>query len=422
MTTAFKRELPYGGNALFMGEPDGPLRFIKSLGMEVPTYINPREDLKTQYVNARNVHKSVDYHVPVHMRGPYFPDALADYDPDVNYPLTRTHKVRCGGLKPDGQICQKSAMNRTGFCTNHGGALHPADKLFSSERGVMPSQPHKLNRLQQVEMELIPVSDLDDEEITRMQVRNEDGTFSKRSTVLSQKIIAQMRAEFFERADRFVRENAMKMLETMRDIATSDLNEPQDRIKAATWVAERALGKTPDVLLTNKTDAPFEQLVADVVGGSRADYRATRGQTPSVIEGEVLPDGTAPIVIIDDEIEEDDEVGGELDAAQHELESGQRPQSAGEDQVSQGSVIDSDGDSDDDGVTSIADFQKQKKEAAERIKKQRARRYAARAQGATSLENLAYGVEFVSVKRSNGKVETRLKLISPDDVKVPKTR
>ena len=79
------------GNAMYMGEPDGPMRFIKSLGMEVPTYIDPRNDLKSTYKSA-GAHIPVDYHVPPNMRGTYTPQQLADYDPEKNYPTTDAGK------------------------------------------------------------------------------------------------------------------------------------------------------------------------------------------------------------------------------------------------------------------------------------------------------------------------------------------
>lgn len=425
MTSAFVRDLPqvgqylgrdsaganYRGNAMYMGDPDGPMRFIKSLGMEVPTYIDPRDDLRSQY-KAAGAHKSVDYHIPPNRRGPYKPNQLADYDPSAHYPIiTDTGNVRCGGLRSDGQICQKSAMNRTGFCSNHGGALHPADKLFAADRGIMPSTPEKLDRHQKVEMGIIPVSELTNEEIARQQIKLDNGTFSNTTRALSARITNAMRQEFFSRADTFVRENVLDMLTEMRNIAMSQVSEDKDKIQAATWLIERAMGKTPDVLITNKTDTPFENMMGDILGGSREEYRQNKGVDNSghtVIEGEI-DNGPA---FLDEE--DESECDGEAVGSTH-------------------CIVDSEGSDEtdpDDGITdrngtpgqdqetrdavAIAAQRKARKNA---INKARNRRFAAKANGLTTIDNLPYLVEFKTVKLKSGTV-TRMKLISPDDQKM----
>ena len=386
----------YRGNAMYMGEPDGPMRFIKSLGEEVPTYIDPRNDLKTKYKTA-GAHKSVDYHIPPRLRGPYKPEQLADYDPDKHYPiLSKTNFVRCGGVRSDGQICQKTAMHRTGFCSNHGGALHPADKLFASERGVVPTSPEKLDRMQKVEMGIIPVSELTDEEIARQQVKLDNGTFGPTSQILSARIINAMRQEFFARADRFVRENVLDMLEEMRNIAISTVSEDKDKITAATWLIERAMGKTPDVLITNKTDSPFESMMGDVFGGSRDDYR--NGKTPAVggmtvIEGEIADEQP---ILLDEEFdsEPDDEP---MDQSQVEIEN---------------PVVDDSPDPKD--PIAIAKARAEKKAA---IKRRRNRQYAAKSRGLSTLDDLPYEIVFKKIELKDG-TWTRMKLLSPEQQKM----
>ena len=441
MTTAtrFTRQGKIG--AQYMGDPDGPMRFIPSLGMEVPTYIDPRHDLRSQYRSA-GAHKPVDYHVPVDMRGAYKPKQLADYDPEQNYPtLTDSGKVRCGGLRPDGQICQKAARNRSGFCSNHGGALHPADKLFSSARGIAPSDASKLSRLQKVELGIIPVSELSDEEIARQQVKEDDGTFSVQTKMLSAKIMGQMRSEFFERADTFVRQNVMDMLEEMRKIALSPVEEAKDKITAITWLTERALGKTPDVIITNRTDSPFDELIGDVTGGSRDAYRQQRGLT-NFIEGEVV---SGEIIEGEDEEDEpeDSDGYGSPTADRIEEESGSNVVlEFGNGEATLRDSPEDDNESISGGqeaepsdllpapidktawakVTQITDIAKEKRDAKERIKRNRSRKYAARAQGADSLENLWFEVTFPSDKRLIGTGTHRLKLISPDEHKTPRMR
>ena len=79
----------------------------------------------------------------------------------------------------------------------------------------MPSTPEKLSRLQKVEMGIIPVSELTDEEILKMQVRNDDGTFSKTTQILSNRITQEMRAQFFKRTDDLLRESTLDLLNEM---------------------------------------------------------------------------------------------------------------------------------------------------------------------------------------------------------------
>ena len=395
------------GNAMYMGEPDGPMRFIKSLGMEVPTYIDPREDLKSQY-KAAAAHKCVDYHIPPKFRGPYKPTQLADYDPNTHYAVNSDSGfMRCGGLRSDGVICQKTARNRTGFCSNHGGALHPADKLFTSERGIMPSAPEKLDRHQKVEMGIIPVSELSDEEIARQQIRMEDGTWSLTTRALSARIMNAMRQEFFSRADRFVRENVMDMLSEMRNIALSQVSEDKDKIAAAQWLIERAMGKTPDVLITNKTDSPFENMMGDIMTGSRDEYRNNKGVDNTghtVIEGEIS-NGPAFLDDEDDEQCDREDIGSAIGVVDSESssmgDSGNRKAADQQD----GEVRD---------AIAIAQQRAARKKA---IDGARRRRYAAKSKGFTTVDDLPYELKFVEVKLKGG-IVTRMKLIAPEDQKM----
>lgn len=443
----FEREVPRGGQ-FYMGEPDGPMRFIKSLGMEVPTFISPRDDLRTQYRNAK-AHKNVDYHIPISKRGVYRPESLADYDPDFDYSVTDTGMVRCGGIMQRGKICQKSARNHTGFCSNHGGALHPADKLFISERGIMPSDVTRMTRMQMVEMGIIKVNELTDEEIAKGAIRNDDGTFTPNSQLVSAKINAQMRTEFFERADRFIRENVMDMLGEMRRIALSPVEEAKDKIQAIQWLTERALGKTPDVLITNQTDKPFDQLLGDISGGSREEYRnSQRELAGGLIDGEFESK-----IIVDDEDEDDSEIDDEnvadaevadvpnglqiqvIEGDVVEVDSSDIPESEGAQEIGSRILpVESPGDSvaESDsvegrtaaqlGVTNPAEIAAMRKAQKEAIKRRRNKRYAARAIGATTLDDLPYHLVFKECETQRDGKFIRMKLVAPEDQKSPQTR
>lgn len=452
---SFGRQMP-DASMMYMGDPDGPKRFVKSLGVEVPTYISPRDDLRSSY-NSGTAHKSVDYHVPPPMRGTYVPTDLADYDPGNHYALTGKLKVKCGGLIRDGQACQKSAMNRSGFCTNHGGALHPADKFYSSERGVAPTHVENLSRLDKIMLEIIPISELSDEEIARQMIRDDNGQWVRPSRKIAPKLYEMMHREMYQRANDLIRMNTLDMIQTMVDIAKSDVNEPADRQKAAQWLVERQLGKTPDVLITSKTEKPFEQLMADIQSGSREDFRREREAmfNGPVIEGEV--------VIIEEEDEDDDEaidqdsVQDGAQTVQLAIESGESEE-VDDEHTLDGSALSGasgfgnesqDGSHEDDGernrqaqegeLTSdsnenkggsdplqrqaaLAEKAREREEAKKRIMAARRRRFAAKSQGLDSVSNVAYGVEFKTEIKPDGTKQTRMKLIAPDAVKLPKTR
>lgn len=467
---------------MYMGNPDGPRRFVETLGEEVPTYIDPRDDLKTK--SNPTAHVSVDYHIPPPLRGTYEPKELANYDPNSHYPLTNKGTVQCTGIrKGDGSPCRRAAQNRTGVCAAHGGALHPADKLYSAARGIAPTDVERLSRLEKVMCGVIPLSELSDEEISRQMIRDDDGTWVKPLPKIAPKLNQQMHAEFFKRANDYIRTNTLDMLKVMVEIANSNANEPADRQKAAQWMVERSLGKTPDVLLTNKTDKPFEQLFTDIVSGSREEYRqSVRGELsdPNVIDGE--------IVIIDQEDEEDDD--------EHAVDGGEVPESAGNgsraetdhagtnasaSSQSPGSAIPDNRngighhtdrpESNDDSYSNVvgrngtqpvfdtqipgnADDAKsgirsrdrdnqelnssgvvsdpvpltpeqialERKKVKERIIAARKRRYAARSKGLNTTDNLWFDIEFKRELQDDGSYRNRMRVITPDRVKLPKTR
>ena len=268
----------------------------------------------------------------------------------------------------------------------------------------MPSTPEKLSRLQKVEMGIIPVAELTDEEILKMQVRNDDGTFSKTTPMLSNRITQEMRAQFFKRTDDLLRESTMDLLKEMKRIALSAVAEDKDKIQAIQWLTERTLGKTPDVLITNKTDTPFENMMTEIVSGTRDAYR--NGNQPA------LPGG---VPIIEGEVFDPYEYDDEEDNEDSNIEDAQ--------------VVPDHVQSDDNSTPSAAtpspqspaDIARERKAKKDAINKARNRRYAAKSRGLDTLDNLPYEIEFKIVNLKGGPV-TRMKLIAPDAQKAPKAR
>lgn len=440
----FERKVPdtMGDYAFFMGEPDGPMKFIESLGIEVPTYIDPRVDLRPAKGPKA---PTLMYHVPWEFRGPYSPEELANYDPEREYELNKNGATRCTAINSGaggdptsrsipGSHCARAAINRSPFCTSHGGALHPADKLFTRERGIVPSDTRRLNRIQKVELKLIAVEDLTDEEIIRGAVQMEDGHYMEVSKKAQKWFANAVKSEMMRRVDKHLNAKVFDMLGVMEDMAKSDLNEARDRIDSAKWWIERVIGKTPDVLITNKTDKPFESMMTDVTSGSREAYReSVRGaaieeDNPNIVEGVVVSEAF-------DETEGPENSGEQIVSLDDEGDAGEESDSDNEPDSAPGGVPsveisppNGDGatveanDAISQRIEDAKELAKQRKEAKERIQKARKRRFAAKAQGRTDLNDLAYEIEFKNETDYQGRPQTRLRFIAPDAVKLPRGR
>lgn len=242
----------------FVGAPDGPMKWVDSLEMEVGTFIDPRKDLLPKNRQGL-VH--VMYHVPEHLRGMYSDPVNGE----------EIHPLRgvcmCFGVSVSGNECQQPALNRSGYCAQHGGALHPLDKVLID----WESMP----RAYRFERGKLPVEELDDEELARGQVRREDGTWTNFKQVPIS-VHDRMVRELFDRADTKLKANLVSAVDAMTDIAKGTAYEPADRIKAASWIYERVRGKVPTEVVVSQ-DRPWEMVMSHIAGGSRAESRAARG-------------------------------------------------------------------------------------------------------------------------------------------------
>lgn len=290
MTIEDERESKWEIDSL-AGRPDGPVKFIEALGMEVPTYVDPRKDMW-----KKGVHGVLMYHVPLRYRGPYrsmAPDTAGPHGErknDANYcmcmgvglEITGNGTQRPNGVRnPNaGKPCENKAINYSGYCGCHGGALHPLDK----------SDPKNIPRELMFKHGKLDMSELDDEELAKGQVRKADGTWSNLRMV-PQELHQRMMDELFKRADTRLRENLVAAVDTMAEIAKGSAYEPADRIRAAQFIFERVRGKNPDIVVHTQ-DKPFEMIMEAVLtGGSRAQSRATRGlEDGNTIEAEVIED------------------------------------------------------------------------------------------------------------------------------------
>lgn len=386
------------------GEADGPDLFVEELGRVVPTFINPRLDLVVGTAVKRFVRLS--HHVPFDMRGFFkisdwpreFYEKFRDEMEAVGRPIKTDLNgyVICSAIKrgergrhdnPNrkenkGLPCRSRALNRSPYCRPHGGGLHPLDKKMSA-KSIMPPPENRvkaLDRPQKFLQGFLDLTELTDEEVQGMFIYNDAGQ-KVQSTVLGSKIHQQIAQELHRRMTRFLQTKTASMLQVMVDIAESDLVEPADRIKAAQWVAERTLGKTPDVIIHGKVDAPYEAIFETIDAGSREDYRKK-------IEEPGLELGRGFDQIIDAETVEESEDsdngtgGSQAWSSRNDSES------------------DRSGESDSSGSLDAArragddrdenDRQKELKKARNKAKQ---RRFAARASG-SSLNDLAWVIEW----------------------------
>ncbi|QXO13750.1 hypothetical protein SEA_DUMPTRUCK_98 [Gordonia phage DumpTruck] len=398
MTPDHKKD---AGNLI--GKPDGPPKFIDEFGFEVGTFTNPRTDLYRS--NARTELGTLMHHVPQNKRGYYKPEQCADYDPEeFEYIVDQKGYALCTRKTKANKPCASRAIHMSWVCTAHGGALHPLDKAISEDRALMPTQQGKMGnqylpdelvgrmtRFQKLCHGIISVEDLDDEELARGQCRNPDGTFSGRAPKnIPKDVHDAMVKRLFERAREAFQAELLSAIQTLGEIAKSDAVEPADRIKAANIIIERMMGKNAEVIV-HKQDAPWEVALKTITGGSRADSRRARG---------LDPDTGQPMVDVEWEEEEyvdidSDEPGAVPDSGVIEWTEEQRE--AQQDLAQWGEENQPDEELPGEAAQRKAE---EAKSLRDRLKEGRRKRYAARAMGLDSVENVPYRIVKV------GKAET----------------
>lgn len=413
-----------------MGDPDGPDRYVDYLDETVPTFIDPRLDLVSP--RTRNDPK-LDVHIPFKKRGIY----KAEWLPEEYFERNRGSikvdlegYVICGGSVPTGdggfRPCAARARNRCGFCNRHGGALHPADKKMSAQNivAVPEDRVEKLDRVQKFMQGFLKFEDLDDEEVLGAFIRNDEGR-PIASTKLGDTIHQGLTKELLKRMNRFMQMKLPNMLKVIADIAESPIAEPADRHKAAVWMAERVMGKNPDVVLFGKSEAHYESILDQIESGSRESFRNqsgmrsldsanNAGRIAGLIDGEV----------IDGEIDEDEDdvvydpsgqsvtaVGNSGQDRNHAGTVGDVRRVGQSDTATTVGGTESDLHTGDDvdptglvagGLASAQMRIDSAKEARQRIKDAKRRRFAARATGANGLDQIPWIYLRTPIKDGSG--------------------
>lgn len=402
------------------GEPDGPDQFIPELGKIVPTFIDPRTDLIVGTAVKR--FKRVSYHIPFNCRGFFtienwpreFYEKLKE-ELEAEGRSVRTDSmgyVVCCGVRATskggekGSPCRSRAVNRTPYCRAHGGGLHPLDKKMSA-KSIMPPPENRvkaLDRPQKFLQGFLDLSELSDEEVQGMFIYNDAGQ-KVQTTVLGSKMHQQIAQELHRRMTRFLQTKTASMLQVMVDIAESDLVEPADRIKAAQWVAERTLGKTPEVIMHGKVDAPYEAIFETIDAGSREDYRK-KTQEPRLELGR----GFDQIIDAETVEESEDSDNGTDQNQEWSSRNGSGSSGRGSERDDEGDGGSSDG-SLESSRRAIAEHEEieRQKELKKARNKAKQRRFAARATG-SSLNDLSWLIEWKFL----GDGTFQMKLVCPE--------
>ncbi|HPE53000.1 MAG TPA: hypothetical protein PK852_02675 [Mesotoga prima] len=415
-----------------LADADGPNKFIPELGKEVPTFIDPREDLIPP--GAKNKFRRLSHHVPFKMRGNF---RLTDWPEDVQ--LSKVGNVRtdkegyilCSAYKTgrdsDGGRCNSRAVNRSHLCRNHGGALHPADKKMSPHNVAPVPQDRSagLDRTQKFMQGFMSVEDLTDEEIQGMYVLNDQGV-KVASLKLGTKFHQMLAQELHRRLNRFMQTKTASMINVMVDIAESDLVEPADRIKAAQWVSERVMGKTPDLLVHATVEKPYETIFDAIDAGSREDYRQKVASSRLELEGgengnhyrenDEGSNGSDLGQILDVEVEDEDSLGEDWHSRPDPSDV-QREGRDGDDDDQSG--IHHDQQRDNLHHVSMVEEQRKERDRQKELKKARSkakqRRFAGRAQGATTVKDLAWAIEWKEITRGQDRGKWKMKLVCPEE-------
>lgn len=297
-----------------MSDPDGPEIEVPYLGT-VKTFLSENRDAdRGPHVSKFSAKvlpnlPRLMHHVPLDKRGPYKepPEGflMGERTGAGRYALCNGITSKLNQSGEPGRLCKAKAINYSGYCSRHGGMLNPADR----QRIDWDRAPRDIK----FKYGFLKAEDLDDEELARGQIRNDDGTWTKNKFV-SAEIYAEFKNRLFERGDVLLREAYIDAVKTFAEISKGTAYEPADRLKAAEFIFTRLRGKLPDVVEL-RADKPFENIMMKMIGGSREESRARRGfdeetaEITDYIDAEVVEElreyaGNGDFLMSEDQAEE----------------------------------------------------------------------------------------------------------------------
>ena len=173
----------------------------------------------------------------------------------------------CGGThtQPCKQFARRASVPPR--CAKCGGGTRAETKHLGNGDTKARGLAYTSKRVQALLDGTLSVEDLDDEELARGYPRAEDGTFRGRPSVVPTAVHQRVQRELFRRAGEQLKTNLIAASQTMSDIATNKELDPAVRMKAAQWLIERLMGKTPEVT-TTMDEKRYEKLLSDIDRGA----------------------------------------------------------------------------------------------------------------------------------------------------------
>ena len=114
----------------------------------------------------------------------------------------------------------------------------------------------------------IDVEDLDTEELARCKLRDRNGKFTGRPPkFVPRQLVDAIQSEHHKRINAALEESLSDTVKTMRGIMRDPEADPATRLRAAIYVYERFMGKTPDrieVAKGDKVDAVVDRIMYDM--------------------------------------------------------------------------------------------------------------------------------------------------------------
>ena len=427
-----------GEYASIIEPPKGGLVWKPQFDTYVREYTSDQNEAGKALVEGTHGGRAfLGYHVPVVYRGIYrvadLPKAMVQ---GIEWNTDDRGFVKCTSQKMNGDDCNALAQHRSSVCPNHGARLHPLDKrpqinekkdYVTNAKMATGLDMEQLNRWQQLLAGHITVEDLDDEELSRGQCRGKDGKFSAIAPKMIPKALHdRMAKQLIVRAQEKFQQGLFGAIDALNEIASGSAYEPADRIKAAGMVIDRVMGKTPDVINMTVEQKPWEVIFDAISRDSGSDNEAFK-RIESAIEAEV--------------VEIEDQYGDLAKMEKPEWGPGLQPGQMRNELKEIPDVVDTNAPHPDhvgpwnfppDDPADRESFEIAKQEIAlvaedsqslrDRIKRNRSKRFAARAQGRTDVESVAFEAELIEICAPTEEFEGlyRLKLIAPENFKVPK--
>lgn len=112
----------------------------------------------------------------------------------------------------------------------------------------------------------IPWSELDDEELGRAQLRNKNGVFQGgMPSMVPRELMGDVKRRLLERYNENIQARLLELQSVFLNIAADDTASAADRMKAATYMTERIIGKIPDKVEVTAEVKPWEGMVGGIL-------------------------------------------------------------------------------------------------------------------------------------------------------------